>query len=161
MKKIIALTLFSSIVLVGCTTTNSQICDPKNSNLGILDKMSCNYSGHYQERIDQKEKILLDEQATNKQFKQLYAEIEKQKNHSAAEVGKKQADLKKLTKNLTQLTQELKQKTMNRQDLQQQINDIEKQLQTVQKGSSSEMEKQLELDNLTQKLHKLQSALNL
>lgn len=161
MKKVTTFTLLSTLILTGCTTTNMEICDPKNTHLGILDKMSCNYSGHYQERINEKEKILLDEQATNKQFKTLYAEIERQKNDSSLKVNQKQAELNNLTKNLTKLTNELKQKTANRKDLRQQIDDIELQLKTVQKGTNSEMEKQLELDALNQKLQKLQSALNL
>ncbi|WP_392552560.1 hypothetical protein RHO14_01485 [Orbus wheelerorum] len=161
MKKMISLLFISSLSLVGCTTTDTTICDPTNKNLGILDKMSCNFSGHYQERVDQKTQILIDEQATNSQFKALYAEIEKQKNDSSANVKQKQADLNRLQKNLTQLTDELKQKAIGRDDLQQQIKDIDQQLNTVKNSSSSEIEKQVELDSLNNKLKKLQKALSL
>lgn len=161
MKKIISLAIISSLALIGCTTTNTEMCDPTNKNLGILDKMSCNFSGHYQERIDQKEQILINEQETNKQFKALYAEIEKQKNSSAMSVAEKKAALNKLEKNLTKLTDELKAKAANRDDLQQQIQDIDTQLDKVKNSSASEVQKQVELDSLNEKLKKLQKALNL
>lgn len=161
MKQMIGVILISSLALIGCTSTNTEVCDPTNKDLGILDKMSCNFSGHYQERIDQKEQVLINEQETNQQFKELYEEIEKQKNSSASSVSQKRAELNKLEKNLTKLTNELKQKATNRDDLQQQIQDIEKQLNAVKNSSASEMEKQVELDSLNDKLKKLQKALNL
>lgn len=161
MRKIMSMAIISSLVLVGCTTTNTEICDPANKNLGILDKISCNFSGHYQERVDQKEQILINEQETNKQFKALYAEIDKQKNSSEMNVKEKKIALTKLEKSLTKLTDELKAKAANRNDLQQQIQDIDTQLDKVKNSSASEVEKQVELDSLNEKLKKLQKALNL
>lgn len=161
MRKIISIVVISSLILIGCTTTNTEICDPTNKNLGIFDKMSCNFSGHYQERVDQKEQILINEQETNKQFKALYAEIEKQKNSSEMNVKEKKIALTKLEKSLTKLTDELKEKAANRNDLQKQIQDIDTQLDKVKNSSASEVEKQVELDSLNEKLKKLQKALNL
>lgn len=161
MKKISVLFLLSPLLLItGCSTTPEQ-CDPTNTNIGIMDKISCNYSGNYQARIDKKEQILENEKRANAQFREIYATIERQKNSTSLSVNQKQAQLQKLKKELTQLTNEVKQKAKNRDDLQAQVNDIEQQLKKVNNSNSSELEKQVELDKLNKKLQQLQKALNL
>jgi hypothetical protein len=161
MKKISFIFLFSPwLLLTGCSTTPEQ-CDPTNTNIGIMDKISCNYSGNYQARIDKKEQILENEKRANAQFREIYATIERQKNSTSLSVKQKQAQLQKLKTELTQLTNEVKQKAKNRDDLQAQVNDIEQQLKKVNNSNSSELEKQVELDKLNKKLQQLQKALNL
>ena len=161
MKKISIIFLLSPLLLItGCSTTPEQ-CDPTNTNIGIMDKISCNYSGNYQARIDKKEQILENEKRANAQFREIYATIERQKNSTSSSVKQKQAQLQKLKKELTQLTNEVKQKAKNRDDLQAQVNDIEQQLKKVNNSNSSELEKQVELDKLNKKLQQLQKALNL
>lgn len=160
MKKCYFLLLGSLLFLVGCTTTPEQ-CDPSNTNLGIMDKMSCNYSGNYQKRIDQKKQILLNEQQANQQFKDIYATIEKQKNDTSLSIKQKQAEQKKLKTSLNNLTNEIKAKAKDRDDLQSQINDIDAQLKKVNSAGGSEAEKQVELEQLNNKLQHLQKALNL
>lgn len=161
MKKISVLFLLSPLLLItGCSTTPEQ-CDPTNTNIGIMDKISCNYSGNYQARIDKKEQILENEKRANAQFREIYATIERQKNSTSLSVNQKQAQLQKLKKELTQLTNEVKQNAKNRDDLQAQVNDIEQQLKKVNNSNSSELEKQVELDKLNKKLQQLQKALNL
>ena len=161
MKKISLILLLSPLVLLtGCTTTPEQ-CDPTNTNIGIMDKISCNYSGNYQARIDKKEKILEDEKRANAQFREIYATIEKQKNSTSLSVKQKQAQLQKLKTELTQLTKEVKEKAKNRSDLQAQVKDIEQQMNKVNNSNASDMEKQVELDKLNKKLQQLQKALNI
>ncbi|OTQ60366.1 hypothetical protein [Gilliamella sp. A7] len=161
MKKISFIFLFSPwLLLTGCSTTPEQ-CDPTNTNIGIMDKISCNYSGNYQARIDKKEQILENEKRANAQFREIYATIERQKNSTSLSVKQKQTQLQKLKTELTQLTNEVKQKAKNRDDLQAQVNDIEQQLKKVNNSNSSELEKQVELDKLNKKLQQLQKALNL
>ncbi len=161
MKKISLILLLSPLVLLtGCTTTPEQ-CDPTNTNIGIMDKISCNYSGNYQARIDKKEKILEDEKRANAQFREIYATIEKQKNSTSLSVKQKQAQLQKLKTELTQLTKEVKNKAKNRDDLQAQVKDIEQQMNKVNNSNASDMEKQVELDKLNKKLQQLQKALNI
>ncbi|OTQ71424.1 hypothetical protein [Gilliamella apis] len=161
MKKISVLFLLSPLLLItGCSTTPEQ-CDPTNTNIGIMDKISCNYSGNYQARIDKKEQILENEKRANAQFREIYATIERQKNSTSLSVKQKQTQLQKLKTELTQLTSEVKQKAKNRDDLQAQVNDIEQQLKKVNNSNSSELEKQVELDKLNKKLQQLQKALNL
>ena len=161
MKKISLILLLSPLVLLtGCTTTPEQ-CDPTNTNIGIMDKISCNYSGNYQARIDKKEQILEDEKRANAQFREIYATIEKQKNATSLSVKQKQAQLQKLKTELTQLTKEVKEKAKNRSDLQAQVKDIEQQMNKVNNSNASDMEKQVELDKLNKKLQQLQKALNI
>lgn len=161
MKKISLILLLSPLVLLtGCTTTPEQ-CDPTNTNIGIMDKISCNYSGNYQARIDKKEQILEDEKRANAQFREIYATIEKQKNSTSLSVKQKQAQLQKLKTELTQLTKEVKDKAKNRDDLQAQVKDIEQQMNKVNNSNASDMEKQVELDKLNKKLQQLQKALNI
>lgn len=161
MKKISLILLLSPLVLLtGCTTTPEQ-CDPTNTNIGIMDKISCNYSGNYQARIDKKEQILEDEKRANAQFREIYATIEKQKNSTSLSVKQKQAQLQKLKTELTKLTKEVKDKAKNRDDLQAQVKDIEQQMNKVNNSNASDMEKQVELDKLNKKLQQLQKALNI
>ncbi|OCG78111.1 hypothetical protein [Gilliamella sp. Occ4-3] len=160
MKKKYLLLLSPFIFLVGCSTTPEQ-CDPTNTNIGIMDKISCNYSGNYQTRIDQKKQILENEVRANQQFKEIYAVIEKQKNDTSLSIKQKQAQQQKLKTDLTKLTDEVKQKAQGRDDLQSQVRDIEQQLKKVNNSGSSELEKQVELEKLNKKLQQLQKALNI
>lgn len=154
------LILLGMLGLTGCQTT-PESCDPANSNIGFFDKMSCNMSGHYQTRIDDKKQILLDEQAINAQFKEIYASIEQQKNDSTLSVKQKQAQQQQLQNELSKLTREIKSKSQSRQDIQKQIDEIDKQLKTVNNSNGSQAEKQVELTRLTSKLQSLQKALDL
>ncbi|WP_294615909.1 hypothetical protein [uncultured Gilliamella sp.] len=160
MKKKYFMLFCTLTLLAGCSTTPEQ-CDPTNTNIGIMDKISCNYSGNYQTRIDQKKQILENEKRANQQFKEIYATIEKQKNDTSLSVKQKQAQLQKLKRDLTKLTNEVKEKAKGRDDLQAQINDIEQQLSKVNNSNASEIEKQVELDKLNKKLQQLQKALNI
>ncbi|OCG00338.1 hypothetical protein [Gilliamella sp. wkB112] len=160
MKKKYLTLLCPLVLLAGCSTTPEQ-CDPTNTNIGIMDKISCNYSGNYQARIDQKQQILDNEIRANQQFKEIYATIEKQKNDTSLSIKQKQAQMQKLKTDLTKLTNEVKQKAKGRDDLQAQVNDIEQQLKKVNTSNGSEIEKQVELDKLNKKLQQLQKALNI
>ncbi|WP_085247205.1 hypothetical protein [Gilliamella mensalis] len=160
MKKKYLLLLSPLIFVAGCSTTPEQ-CDPTNTNIGIMDKISCNYSGNYQARIDQKKQILENEVRANQQFKEIYAIIEKQKNDTSLSIKQKQAQQQKLKTELTKLTDEVKQKAKGRDDLQAQVKDIEQQLNKVNNSNSSELEKQVEFEKLNKKLQQLQKALNI
>ncbi|OCG33234.1 hypothetical protein A9G29_04755 [Gilliamella sp. Fer2-1] len=160
MKKTHLLLLSPLIFLAGCSTTPEQ-CDPTNTNIGIMDKISCNYSGNYQARIDQKKQILENEVRANQQFKEIYATIEKQKNDTSLSVKQKQVQQQKLKNDLTKLTNEVKQKAKGRDDLQAQVKDIEQQLKKANNSNNSQIEKQVELETLNKKLQQLQKALNI
>ena len=60
--KLLALTalLSATAVISACTATAEQ-CDP-SIELDVFSKAACKFSGSYDQRIEQKEKILLNEQ---------------------------------------------------------------------------------------------------
>ncbi|MFZ5605060.1 MAG: hypothetical protein ACOY7J_21610, partial [Pseudomonadota bacterium] len=64
--------LVASLLLGGCTV-NPADCDPTNRDASIIAKTRCTSSGAYDVRVQEKQKILLDEQKTNQMFRDLYA----------------------------------------------------------------------------------------
>lgn len=157
--KLTAIATISLFSLTACTNTPEE-CDP-SIELNVFSKAACKMSGSYDERIEQKEKILIDEKATNQQLKNIYAQIQQQQKSVNASKAQKQAQLAKLSKSVTALTADLKQKAQGKSALLKQINDVEQQMQAVNNSSGSDMDKQLEIQRLQSKLSTLQQALGL
>lgn len=157
--KLTAIATISLFSLTACTNTPEE-CDP-SIELNVFSKAACKMSGSYDERIEQKEKILIDEKATNQQLKNIYAQIQQQQKSVNASKAQKQAQLAKLSKSVTALTADLKQKVQGKSALLKQINDVEQQMQAVNNSSGSDMDKQLEIQRLQSKLSTLQQALGL
>ena len=137
--------LGAAVLLSACTNTPEE-CDP-SVELNMFSKATCQFSGSYDKRIEQKEKLVLDAKTENAKFNKIYADIKAQQAKLDQSVGK--------------LTAELKQKAKGRQDLQAEIAEVEKQMKAVNNSSGSEMEKQAELEQLQRKLSNLQKALGL
>lgn len=161
MKLLKLTTLFSIslLALTACTTTAEE-CDP-SVELSVFNKAACKMSGSYDERIEQKEKILIDEKATNKELNAIYAQIRQQQKAVNASKAQKQAQLAKLTKSVNTLTASLKQKAAGKSGLLKQIAEVEQQMNAVNNSGGSEMDKQLEIQRLQSKLSTLQKALGL
>ena len=160
--KVIKLTLIvatSLLTLSACTNTPEE-CDP-SIELNVLSKASCKMSGSYDKRIEQKEKILIDEKATNKELNAIYAQIQQQQKTVNASKAQKKAQLAKLNKSVNALTANLKQKAAGKSGLLKQIAEVEQQMQAVNNSTGSEMDKQLEIQRLQSKLSTLQQALGL
>ena len=158
--KVIKLTLIvatSLLTLSACTNTPEE-CDP-SIELNVFSKAACKMSGSYDKRIEQKEKVLIDEKATNKELNAIYAQIQ-QKTVNASKAQKK-AQLTKLNKSVNALTANLKQKAAGKSGLLKQIAEVEQQMQAVNNSTGSEMDKQLEIQRLQSKLSTLQQALGL
>ena len=142
--KVIKLTLIvatSLLTLSACTNTPEE-CDP-SIELNVFSKAACKMSGSYDKRIEQKEKVLIDEKATNKELNAIYAQIQQQQ------------------KTVNALTANLKQKAAGKSGLLKQIAEVEQQMQAVNNSTGSEMDKQLEIQRLQSKLSTLQQALGL
>ena len=137
--------LGAAVLLSACTNTPEE-CDP-SVELNMFSKAACQFSGSYDKRIEQKEKLVLDAKTENAKFNKIYADIKAQQAKLDQSVGK--------------LTAELKQKAKGRQDLQAEIAEVEKQMKAVNNSGGSEMEKQAELEQLQRKLSNLQKALGL
>ncbi len=160
--KVIKLTLIvatSLLTLSACTNTPEE-CDP-SIELNVFSKASCKMSGSYDKRIEQKEKILIDEKATNKELNAIYAQIQQQQKTVNASKAQKKAQLAKLNKSVNALTANLKQKAAGKSGLLKQIVEVEQQMQAVNNSTGSEMDKQLEIQRLQSKLSTLQQALGL
>lgn len=160
--KVIKLTLIvatSLLTLSACTNTPEE-CDP-SIELNVFSKASCKMSGSYDKRIEQKEKILIDEKATNKELNAIYAQIQQQQKAVNASKAQKKAQLAKLNRSVNALTANLKQKAAGKSGLLKQIAEVEQQMQTVNNSTGSEMDKQLEIQRLQSKLSTLQQALGL
>ena len=160
--KVIKLTLIvatSLLTLSACTNTPEE-CDP-SIELNVFSKASCKMSGSYDKRIEQKENILIDEKATNKELNAIYAQIQQQQKTVNASKAQKKAQLAKLNKSVNALTANLKQKAAGKSGLLKQIAEVEQQMQAVNNSTGSEMDKQLEIQRLQSKLSTLQQALGL
>ena len=160
--KVIKLTLIvatSLLTLSACTNTPEE-CDP-SIELNVFSKAACKMSGSYDKRIEQKEKVLIDEKATNKELNAIYAQIQQQQKTVNASKAQKKAQLAKLNKSVNALTANLKQKAAGKSGLLNQIAEVEHQMQAVNNSTGSEMDKQLEIQRLQSKLSTLQQALGL
>lgn len=162
MKKRYLVLLSPILFVLGCSTTPDK-CDPRKNDASIFEKIGCNYSGSYNTRIEEKQKILDNEKKVNQKFRDIYANIEKQKNNSSYTLMQKQEQLEQLKIDLISLTNEIKikAKQTGRTDLQEKVLDIEQQQEKVSNSTSSETEKTGELDKLNKKLQQLQKSLNI
>ena len=151
--------LGAAVLLSACTNTPEE-GDP-SVELNVFSKATCQLSGSYDKRIEQKEKLVLDAKTENAKFNKIYADIKAQQKSVNQSIAQKKAQQAKLDQSVSKHTAELKQKAKGRQDLQAEIAEVEKQMKAVNNSDGSEMEKQAELEQLQRKLSNLQKALGL
>ncbi|SFP64382.1 hypothetical protein SAMN05216601_11814 [Ectopseudomonas composti] len=157
-----ALILLAGVVtLAGCAVT-SQECDPRNADAGFATKFGCKTQGVYAQRVEEKEKILLDEQKTNQLFRDVYAAIEQEKASVGKDLATQQAQYAPLNKSLNALLGELKSKAKGNQKIEAEIAALEKDLQNInQQENPAVLQKQVELQKLRSKVSSLESDLGL
>ena len=157
------------LVLSGCATTH-QDCDPGNQDAGILSKAGCVYGGHYQQRIDDKQAILLDEQKANQLFQAAYDSLQLESNQVSSDLAAQQASLERTRTSVTSLLRELKSASAGNQQLEQQIQAIESQLQHMQQTLDQAevanqaipvLQQRQQMAELQVQVQDLQAALNL
>ncbi|KAG1447242.1 hypothetical protein G6F57_017119 [Rhizopus arrhizus] len=85
--------------LAGCATTAAD-CDPSNSDVSILTKMSCDGSGQYRGHIDRAEQDLISAQEANARFRQIHADIEAQRQAVGQSLAAQRAQQLALNKSL-------------------------------------------------------------
>lgn len=160
--KFLTLSLVGMTLLLSGCVTNPADCDPTTGDVSIITKFNCNYSGTYDNRIEQKQAILANEKALNTEFRAVLAAIEKEKQQTNASLKSKQASQQALNQSINNLLNQIRQKTKGQNDIQKQINEIDRQMKATQNNpSKSVMQKQLELDNLQNQVLSLQSDLGL
>lgn len=158
LKKILPLSVLSSIIFLSGCATDVKDCDPNSGDVSIVTKFNCQYSGTYQKRIDDKKVVLANETALNAEFKSVMAELEQ-------EIANQQTDLKQASKTnnalknrLNAVLADLKNKTTDNADMQQRINAIQNEIEN-QNPNASVIEKQLQLEDLKAKLTNLEQDL--
>lgn len=147
--------------LAGCATTAAD-CDPSNSDVSILTKMSCDGSGQYRGHIDRAEQDLISAQEANARFRQIHADIEAQRQAVGQSLAAQRAQQQALNKSLGDLLGKLKARYANKRDVTRQIADLEKTLQDTNKVSTNPADiqaKQKNLQALQAKAKQLQDSL--
>lgn len=153
--------LSAATALAGCAVTAEQ-CDPRNADAGFATKFGCNTQGVYAQRVDDKEKILLDEQKTNQLFREVYASIEQEKTAVKGDLQSQQQQYASLNKSLNALLAELKNKAKGNQRIESEIAAIEKDMANMNlQDSPAVLEKQHKLQQLRSKVSSLESDLGL
>ncbi|MEE4463709.1 hypothetical protein V2S84_16645, partial [Azotobacter chroococcum] len=119
--------------------------------------------GGYAQRIEQKEKILLDERKTNQLFRDTYAALDKERSEVGRELDRQRSEYAALNKAMNALLAELKQKGRNNQRLQNEIAALEKDMAGInrQNDNAAVAQKQYELQKLRTRLAGLESDLGL
>lgn len=120
------------LALTGCASL-PQECDPANANAGFFNKAGCVYGGHYQQRVQERQAILLDEQKANALFRASYEALQQESAEVATDLGKQQASLDHLNTHIGALLAEIRSKATDRHDIEQQIAAVESQLQQLQR----------------------------
>lgn len=147
--------------LAGCATTAAD-CDPSNSDVSILTKMSCDGSGQYRGYIDRAEQDLISAQEANARFHQIDADIEAQRQAVGQSLAAQRTQQQALNKSLGDLLGKLKARYANKRDVTRQIADLEKTLQATNKVSTNPADiqaKQKNLQALQAKAKQLQDSL--
>ncbi|MDZ4334481.1 MAG: hypothetical protein U1A62_12515 [Pseudomonas sp.] len=112
--------------------------------------------------MDDKEKVLLDEQKTNQLFREVYASIELEKSAVKGDLKSQQQQYAALNKSLTALLNELKSRAKGNQRIEAEIAGIEKDLNTInQQDNPAMLQKQHELQKLRNKVSSLEGDLGL
>jgi chromosome segregation ATPase len=149
------------MILDGCAV-NPADCDPTNRDASIVAKARCNYSGAYDERVQSKQKILLDEQETNRLFRDVYAAVEKEKREVSSELKNNRTEYTALTNSLNALLNELQQKDQGNSQVQAEVAALKQELENIKNQDDPVvMKKQVELDQLKNKVMELQQGLGL
>lgn len=136
-------------------------CDPTTGDVSFVRKFNCKYSGTYDQRVQEKERVLANEQEANKQFREVYNAIEKEKTQTRKSKQAAEAEYAALNKSLQKLLDDLRTQTTGQKALQQQIDETENKLQELNKPGTSVMDKQLKLEQLRQEVSSLQKELGL
>lgn len=153
--------IVASLLLGGCTV-NPADCDPTNRDASIINKTRCTTSGAYDVRVQEKQKILLDEQKTNQMFRDLYAAVEKEKSEVSAELRGKRSEYGALKKALGALLTEIKSKAKGNKEIEAEVAALEQQLATVTgQNDPVVLQKQQQLDELKNRAVKLEQDLGL
>lgn len=161
MQKLLLSTALLSVLLSGCAT--QQACDSSKHDPSLLEKLNCDVGGGYQQQISQRERDLLDAQAENKLFHEVYVQIEAQQQSVRTDLLSQQKQQAQLQASLNQLLRQLKTKHAAKADTQQQLAALQAQSLRLQSVTSNDPQvikhKQEQLAELQRQVSRLQLSL--
>lgn len=149
-----------TLILVGCASKDLNTCDPTNRDMGFIDKINCKFSGDFDKRVDQKQQLILDEEAFNDRLNNAYVQLEKQQKDSDASIKQKQTQLQQTQKNLNSTKKNLDKKVKNQAEIQKELDSIQKEMDQIQNSSKTDAQKQEELVKLKARRDQLAKLLN-
>ena len=154
-------TALAVVWLAGCATVTPEQCDPRNADAGFATKFSCNTQGVYDQRVETKERVLLDEQKTNQLFREVHAALEQERREVGQQLANQQKQHDVLNRSLKALLDEIKSKARGKQRIEAEIAAVEKELGNVnQQENRTVLQKQQEIRKLQNAVKNLQSQLD-
>lgn len=143
MKTIKIITVLSlSFLLAACTATPEE-CDP-SVELNVFSKAACQFSGSYQQRVDEKEITLNAENQKQGELNKGYAKVKKQQSAVHKKVANQSAKLNQLKQEIAKTKKQIE-KVKNNPSLS--VAEKEKELQRLQSIlSAREAEAEAALD---------------
>jgi chromosome segregation ATPase len=150
--------------LAGCATTASQ-CNASDSSASLIAKLNCDYGGGYAEQVRNSEQDLVAAREQNRQFNQVYDELNALQVSTRQDLATQQRQQASLEKSLNGLLANLKARHANKSDVQQQVVSLEQQLKSTKSApaknaSSAQVEaRKQELKALQQQVSRLQLSL--
>jgi len=124
--------------------------------------MSCDGSGQYRGHVDRAEQGLISAQEDNARFRQIYADIEAQRDAVGKSLAEQRKRQQTLNRSLGSLLAQLKARKSDQKDVVLQITDLEASLQKTNTPATSTaaiQAKQKQLDALQAKAQRLQKSL--
>jgi chromosome segregation ATPase len=155
------LPVLAVVWLAGCAVTPEQ-CDPRNADASFATKFGCSTQGVYDQRVEAKERLLLDEQKTNQMFREVHAAIEQERREVGQQLANQQKQHDALNRSLKPLLDEIKSKARGNQRIEAEIAAVEKELGNVnqQQENRTELQKRQEIRKLQNAVKNLQSELD-
>jgi len=161
MSKSLLIPLLLGLSVSACSTTPEQ-CDPRNANAGFLNKLGCTSQGTYAQRVEQKERILLDEQRANQLFRDVYEALAQEQQQVGQQRKQQQAQYTALNRSLNALLTEISSKAKGNQRIEAEIAEVEKEIARLnQEENPSVVQRRHELQQLQQRITHLESDLGL
>jgi len=149
------------LTLTGCA--NQQLCDSSKADPSMLEKLNCDLGGGYRSQIQSNEQRLLDARAENKMFREVYENLEAQRQAVSQDLKAQQQQQKKLQGSLNQLLSQLKTRHASKADTQTQIQALDAQAKKLQSVNSDDPAviavRQQEIDELKRTISRLELSL--
>lgn len=149
------------LTLTGCVS--QQLCDSTKTDPNMLEKLNCDLGGGYRSQVQSNEQRLLDARAENKMFREVYENLEMQRQTVGQDLKAQQQQQKKLQGSLNQLLSQLKTRHAGKADTQKQIQTLEAQAKELQSVNSDDpaviATKQQEIDELKRTISRLELSL--